>query len=956
MESHTHGTEATAATGSIAGTNEPDNIEREVRFAVVIYGGVSLAIYINGIVQELLNMVLSTGRPSAQLTQLQQVYRDLACRVGEPKDAEKIRKLTGLDRSVRAARPGRAALRDAAPATATEPEHKTVHTKFVVDILSGTSAGGINAIYLAKALANDLSIQSLAEMWITDADLNKLLNDKDVDPSWIRQASPPSLLNSRWMYLRLLTALDKMNPPQGKECGSLVDDLDLFCTTTDLRGLVVDVALTDESINEQRYRNVYHFRRRPLLSENNEKASPFIGPVHDFAPEMDPFLAFAARCTSSFPVAFEPMQLGDIPTIVNSDAKFRSRYLTPKQEAGKKPEEAGNTPGPQTPNYAPALFGDEVAEMIGAKRFADICSIYRTTDSDPRGGFAKRSFGDGGYLDNKPFTYAIETMKKRHADLPVDRKLIYIEPSPETLSKTPPPSAPGDNRPTVIENSLDALVVLPRYETIRQDIESVIRWNADIARLQRVLTYIEDRVERQLGMAYAGQPYEPLDDETYLRLRLSGATDQIANRMAEAMGVDPSSASGQALRSVTGTWRDLGFGELSEEPLNVPSLARFLDLFDFDHCERLIRFLRERMQRAEVPREQRKLDMRELARITADFAALSEPPLVLDLVNWEGHAGALASWEQYLDFITDPSFAAACLAKLDREPVHVARMLAADDDGRDQRVKWLFEHQDSKKILSLLPRDGPPEPFQNIADEVARQVIAVYGDRVHFERGAKPPLAPGDGATSLQKILGELEKFFTHPKYGSREMFDRRDVEAYPIVFGTDLGEFEPIDIFRISPNESTPIAGTSPPGCAGNPPLRGESLDAFGAFLDFQWRFSDMLRGRLDGAERLITAVLPDSDEETRKARENFIRRAQEQIALEWTAFQDDLQQKFPELKPSEQKLKLINELKMYVSTENLCEEAKKAAGAPDGCPPPPPVFLKKQLAQNSAQAKEKR
>ncbi len=70
---------------------------------------------------------------------------------------------------MRAARPGRAALRAAAPAAATEPEHKPVHTKFVVDILSGTSAGGINAIYLAKALANDLSIQSLAEMWITDA-------------------------------------------------------------------------------------------------------------------------------------------------------------------------------------------------------------------------------------------------------------------------------------------------------------------------------------------------------------------------------------------------------------------------------------------------------------------------------------------------------------------------------------------------------------------------------------------------------------------------------------------------------------------------------------------------------------------------------------------------------------------------------------------------------------------
>jgi hypothetical protein len=103
MEQQMLPTEAPTAAGSTAVKGEFDDIEREVRFAVVIYGGVSLTIYINGIVQELLNMVLSTARPSVQLTRLQHVYRDLAYRVGEPKDAEKIRKLTGLDRSVRAA-------------------------------------------------------------------------------------------------------------------------------------------------------------------------------------------------------------------------------------------------------------------------------------------------------------------------------------------------------------------------------------------------------------------------------------------------------------------------------------------------------------------------------------------------------------------------------------------------------------------------------------------------------------------------------------------------------------------------------------------------------------------------------------------------------------------------------------------------------------------------------------
>jgi hypothetical protein len=42
--------------------------------------------------------------------------------------------------------------------------------------------------------------------------------------------------------------------------------------------------------------------------------------------------------------------------------------------------------------------------------------------------FRERAFGDGGYLDNKPFTYATSMLMRRRANIPVDRKLLY-EPS-----------------------------------------------------------------------------------------------------------------------------------------------------------------------------------------------------------------------------------------------------------------------------------------------------------------------------------------------------------------------------------------------------------------------------------------------------------------------------------------------------------------------------------------------
>src|ERR1700726_4724610 len=48
---------------AVAPDRQPDSFDpfKEIRFAVVIYGGVSLAIYINGIVQEMLKLVRATA-------------------------------------------------------------------------------------------------------------------------------------------------------------------------------------------------------------------------------------------------------------------------------------------------------------------------------------------------------------------------------------------------------------------------------------------------------------------------------------------------------------------------------------------------------------------------------------------------------------------------------------------------------------------------------------------------------------------------------------------------------------------------------------------------------------------------------------------------------------------------------------------------------------------------------
>ena len=61
-------------------------IRKEIRFAVVMYGGVSLAIYINGVAQELLKMVRATAADTQgagpllsdeELRGTERVYRQL---------------------------------------------------------------------------------------------------------------------------------------------------------------------------------------------------------------------------------------------------------------------------------------------------------------------------------------------------------------------------------------------------------------------------------------------------------------------------------------------------------------------------------------------------------------------------------------------------------------------------------------------------------------------------------------------------------------------------------------------------------------------------------------------------------------------------------------------------------------------------------------------------------------
>ena len=91
----------------------------------------------------------------------------------------------------------------------------------------------------------------------------------------------------------------------------------------------------------------------------------------------DLLLAFAARATSAFPFAFEPMTLDDI------DAPLSTEHFA--SYAGR---------GARSVDWEP-FFRD----YVNARSTLPAGESRKATDT-----YRSESFGDGGYLDNKPFS------------------------------------------------------------------------------------------------------------------------------------------------------------------------------------------------------------------------------------------------------------------------------------------------------------------------------------------------------------------------------------------------------------------------------------------------------------------------------------------------------------------------------------------------------------------------
>src|SRR6185437_8517678 len=158
--------------------------------------------------------------------------------------------------------------------------------------------------------------------------------------------------------------------------------------------------------------------------------------------------------------------------------------------------------------------------------------------------------------------------------------------------------------------------------------------------------------------------------------------------------------------------------------------------------------------------------------------------------------------------------------------------------------------------------------FNDAANEIEKRV-RVARNKAHVAAlGVLFPSSTEDG--SADGVLDVARSCLGH--YYDR--FVDYDMVTFPIFYETDVGESDVVEIIRVSPEDARALIDEGESGCH---KLAGTSLSHFGAFLNEDWRRNDILWGRLDGAERIISALIPDAE----RARE-FIGRTQSAILWE--------------------------------------------------------------------------
>ena len=721
---------------------------KELRIALICYGGVSLAVYMHGVTKEVWKLARASRDFHQALTAAhgpagtgsEAIYRELLERVAAEQD---------------------------------------LRLRVLPDILTGASAGGINAVFLAQAVHSGQSLDPLTDLWLETADVDRLL-----DPAahlWTRATkfwAPPiveyllsrpgsvvaesvapemrrevrgklaSFVRSRWFeppfsgigFSRLLAdALQAMERgPQGAPLLPPGLPVDLSVTATDFHGYRQKLRLNSPPlVEESEHRLPISFRSR-VPAEGGTGLAPLTE------------LVLAARSTASFPGAFPPLKLAEIDRLASER-------------------------GLHWPTREAFLARIMPAHADGAER-ESVALI------------------DGSVLVNAPFSEAMGALQDRPAQREVDRRFVYIDPTPDHRSRvqTAPPEV-GFFR--AIFGSISSI---PREQPIRDNLELIQAQSRQAEKMRRILDTLRSDVERTVEGLFGGTFF--LDSPTPRRL---------ANWREKAQQAAAEQA-GYAFHSY--------------------AQAKFSGIVE--RLARLVWVSAPGLQAHDAHAVVERLTTHLLA---SGLATLADP-------RGGASAAAIAFFRAH-----DIGFRIRRLRllarRLSREWEDDPAITEADRDAARDVIY---------RVLSLyFAREGADalgEAFGATAERVmvepgaVLEQLAAQRDLAGLDEEAEKLLSAGLEAMPRPLRRKVLFAYLGFPFY---------DVATLPLLHNEGLTEFDPAKVDRISPEDAAAIREG---GCAAT--LRGIEFYNFGAFFSRAYRENDYLWGRLHGAERMVDLV----------------------------------------------------------------------------------------------------
>lgn len=717
--------------------------QKELRIALICYGGVSLAVYMHGVTKEIWHLARASrafhagediGSGSAA------IYREMLQHIAQ---------------------------------------HQDLALRVLPDILTGASAGGINAVFLAQAIHTGQSLDPLTELWLETADVDRLL-DPEADV-WTRATkfwAPPvvewllsrpgnvvsesvapemrrevrsklsQFVRSRWFqapfsgYGFSCLLADALQAMEQAPCGSPLLPpglpLDLSVTTTDFHGYRQVLHLNSPAqVEESEHRLTIGFRSRVPQAAG-----------HALAPLTE--LVLAARSTASFPGAFPPLQLAEI------DRLAHDRGLGWPDRAGFLARIMPSHPGE--------------AEREGVALI------------------------DGSVLVNAPFSEAMGALQDRPAQREVDRRFVYIDPTPDSGARKP-----GEPREVGFFRAIfGSISSIPRAQPIRDNLEAIEVQSREAARLRRMLDALRPDVERAVDKLFGNTFF--LDSPT--PARLASWRQKAQQAAAEQAGYVFHSYAQAKFAGIV--------DRLARLVLAHASSLKAHDAFTMG--DRLASHL----------------DAHGLSGLAASKGGASEEAIAFFRAHDIGfriRRLRLIARRLSREWDDDPA-----LTDADRDAARevIYRMLALyfAREGSD-----FLGPEFAATAERVLIDPG------HVLDELARA-----RDLAGLDHQAEAMLAEG-----LEAMPRPLRRKVLLAYLG----FAFYDVATLPLLRNEGMSEFDPAKVDRISPEDASSIreGGTAAT-------LRGIEFYNFGAFFSRAYRENDYLWGRLHGAERMVDLV----------------------------------------------------------------------------------------------------